>query len=136
MNKIVYLLFFLVSLLLSSDNIIFDSPFLSDSIRNDINQLLDYNKISNKISRKIDKAIFYQSVSFEIYQKTLNFELKTKNILLEYSELINSLENRLKLQPTILSYALGAPLFDVHFKPSSIDKKSLKNNFHYCLAYK
>ena len=131
MNKIVYLLFFLVSLLLSSDNIIFDSPFLSDSIRNDINQLLDYNKISNKISRKIDKAIFYQSVSFEIYQKTLNFELKTKNILLEYSELINSLENRLKLQPTILSYALGAPLFDVHFKPSSIDKKSLKNNFHY-----
>ena len=124
MKYISVLLFCLTSLLLSSDDFVFDSPFLHDSIRVDIDKLLDYNKISDNINDKVDKAIFYESVSFALYQETLTFELKTKNIISQYAELIKNLEDRLGIQNTIISYNLGSPIFNVHF-----------NNIHMNLTY-
>ena len=131
MKKISVILFCLLNLLLSTDSYSFDSPFLSDSIRNDIDKLLDYDIISDKINSKTEKAIFYQSVAFSIYQEILNFELKTKNIISQYSELIKNLEDRLNIQNIVISYNLGSPIFDNHFSRVSINKKTLKNNFHF-----
>ena len=131
MRKILVLLFCLSNLLLSADANSFDSRFLSDSIRNDIDKLLDYKTISDKINNKSEKAIFYQSVAFSIYQETLNFELKTKNIISQYAELIKNLEDRLDIQNTIISYNLGSPIFDNHFNRVSVDRKTLKTNFHF-----
>ena len=131
MKNISVLLFCLTSLLLSSDDFVFDSPFLHDSIRVDIDKLLDYNKISDNINDKVDKAIFYESVSFALYQETLTFELKTKNIISQYAELIKNLEDRLGIQNTIISYNLGSPIFNVHFNRVDINRKNLKSNFHY-----
>ena len=131
MKRILVLIFFLTPLLLLADDFGFHSPFLVDSIKNDIDKLLDYNKISNKINNKTEKAIFYQSVSFSIYQKSLDFELTTKNIISQYSELITKLEDRLGIQNTIISYNLGSPIFDAHLSRTSINRKTLKSNFHY-----
>jgi len=131
MRKILVLLFCLLNLLLSSDNFSFGSRFLSDSIRTDIDKLLDYNRISDKINNKTEKAIFYQSVAFSIYQETLNFELKTKNIISQYTELIKNLEDRLNIQNTIISYNLGSPIFDNHFNRVSVNRKTLKTKFHF-----
>ena len=131
MRKILVLLFCLSNLLLSADVNSFDSRFLSDSIRNDIDKLLDYKTISDKINNKSEKAIFYQSVAFSIYQETLNFELKTKNIISQYAELIKNLEDRLDIQNTTISYNLGSPVFDDHFNIVSINVKTLKTNFHF-----
>ena len=131
MKKISVILFCLLNLLLSTDSYSFDSRFLSDSIRNDIDKLLDYDIISDKINSKTEKAIFYQSVAFSIYQETLNFELKTKNIISQYSELIKNLEDRLNIQNIVISYNLGSPIFDNHFSRVSINKKTLKTNFHF-----
>ena len=131
MRKFLVLLFCLSNLLLSTDSSSFDSRFLSDSIRNDIDKLLDYDIISDKINNKTERAIFYQSVAFSIYQETLNFELKTKNIISQYSELIKSLEDRLNIQNVIISYNLGSPIFDDHFSRVSINKKTLKTKFHF-----
>jgi len=69
MRKTLVLLFCLSNLLLLAENSSFNSPFLSDSIRSDIDKLLDYNTISDKINNKSEKAIFYQSVSFSIIKK-------------------------------------------------------------------
>tara|TARA_B100001250_G_scaffold83598_1_gene69007 strand:+ start:898 stop:2649 length:1752 start_codon:yes stop_codon:yes gene_type:complete len=131
MRKILVLLFCLPHLLLSTHNPSFDSRFLSDSIRSDIDKLLDYKAISDKINNKNEKAIFYQSVAFSIYQETLNFELKIKSIISQYAELIKNLEDRLDIQNTIISYNLGSPIFDDHFNIISINAKTLKTNFHF-----
>ena len=131
MKKFLVLIYFLTPLLLFADNSTFHSPFLVDSIKNNIDKLLNYDKISDKISNKTEKAIFYQSVAFSLYQKTLNFELKTKNIISEYAELIKNLEDRLGIQNTIISYNLSSPVFNVHFSTSSVNRKTLKSNFHY-----
>ena len=120
----------LMSLLLA-DNSAFNSPFLTDSIRSDMDRLLDYKEISDLIDNKGEKAIFYQSVAFALYQETLNFELNTKNIVAQYAELINSLEQRVGIVETIISYKLGAPLIDIHFTQRSVNRKTVKNKFHY-----
>tara|TARA_B100000029_G_scaffold100483_1_gene90679 strand:- start:1531 stop:3282 length:1752 start_codon:yes stop_codon:yes gene_type:complete len=130
MRKILSFIF-LVPLLLLGDSVVFDSPFLTDSIRKNIDHLLDYEKISQRIKDKVDKTIFYQSVSFSLYRETLDLESKTKDIILEYAEIIKNLEERLDIDQTTISYGLGAPLIDVHFSRSSINKRNIRNNFHY-----
>ena len=126
-----YILLFFLSSLLLAENFAFNSPFLPDSVRSDIEKLLNYEEISQLINNKGEKAIFYQSVAFSIYQNTLQFELKTKNIVEQYAELINSLEERLGLKETVVSYKLGAPIIDTHFTQKSVSRKTVRNKFHY-----
>ena len=126
-----YVLLLLLSSSLLAENFAFNSPFLADSIRSDIEKLLNYEEISQLISNKGERAIFYQSVAFSIYQETLEFELKTKNIVGQYAELINSLEKRLGLKETVISYKLSAPIIDTHFTQRSVSRKTVKNKFHY-----
>ena len=126
-----YVLLLLLSSSLLAENFAFNSPFLADSIRSDIEKLLNYEEISQLISNKGERAIFYQSVAFSIYQETLEFELKTKNIVGQYAELINSLEKRLGLKETVVSYKLSAPIIDTHFTQRSVSRKTVKNKFHY-----
>ena len=44
---------------------------------------------------------------------------------------INNLEERLNIKQTSISYSLGAPLINTHFKQIPINRKNLKNNLHY-----
>ena len=51
-------------------------------------------------------------------------------MIIEYTSLINSLEDRLNIENTSISYNLGAPIIDVHYKQIPRSHKNIKNNFH------
>ncbi len=117
------ILFF--QLLLSTENI-----FLVDTLHSDIQSILNFENLSKKYSTKSDKIDYFQETSILLYDKTLNLEKNTKQMIIEYSSLINSLENRLKIENTSISYNLGAPFINVHYKQIPINRKNIKNDYH------
>ena len=108
-----------------------NDSFVLNSSQFDIELLLDYESKAKKIKNEVDKASFYSETSFSIYQETLNLENRTKNILGQYTALINSLEERLNINHTSISYDLGSPIIDYNFKYLPIDRRNIKNKTHF-----
>ena len=108
-----------------------ENPILTDTLHNNIQSILNFENNAKEYSSKIDKVNYYEDVSITIYNKTLNLEKNTKDMILEYTSLINSLENRLKIKETSISYDLGAPFIRVHFKQIPINRKNIRNNLHF-----
>ena len=126
MTRLLFAIFFLFQAVFSASEY-----FLVDTLNFSVDSLLQYDQKSKDFSTKIEKVKFFNDVSFSLYDKTLNLQENTQDILIQYSALINNLEERLNLQKTSISYSLGAPLIDIHFKQIPIDRKNLKNNTHY-----
>ena len=126
MIRLFFTIFFLVQTAFSAEEY-----FLVDSLHSDIQFLLDYDNNSQKFSTKTEEVQFFNEASFLLYDKTLNLQDNTKDMLLQYSALINNLEERLNIKQTSISYSLGAPLINTHFKQIPINRKNLKNNLHY-----
>lgn len=106
-----------------------DNSFI-DTLNADIQLLLDYKNQSKQYTTKAEKAKYFNDISFAIYDQTLNLQENTKTVLLEYSALINNLEERLNIELTSISYNLGAPFIRNNFKHIAINRKNLKNNLH------
>ena len=123
MRKTLFIILFFTQFLFSKE--IIDAKNITD-----IQLLLDYNSIARDIDNKTDKAEFYSDISFILYTTTLNLQDETKDILSQYTVLINDLEKRLNIENTAISYSLGAPIIESHFKPISINRQTLKNNSH------
>ena len=123
MRKTLFIILFFTQFLFSKE--IIDAKNITD-----IQLLLDYNSIARDIDNKADKAEFYSDISFILYTTTLNLQDETKDILSQYTVLINDLEKRLNIENTAISYSLGAPIIESHFKPISINRQTLKNNSH------
>lgn len=104
--------------------------FFIDTLNADIQLLLDYKSQSKQYTTKAEKAKYFNDISFAIYDQTLNLQENTKTVLLEYSALINNLEERLNIELTSISYNLGAPFIRNNFKHIAINRKNLKNNLH------
>ena len=104
--------------------------FFIDTLNADIQLLLDYKNQSKQYTTKAEKAKYFNDISFAIYDQTLNLQENTKTVLLEYSALINNLEERLNIELTSISYNLGAPFIRNNFKHIAINRKNLKNNLH------
>ena len=121
MRKTLFIILFFTQFLFSKE--IIDAKNITD-----IQLLLDYNSIARDIDNKTDKAEFYSDISFILYTTTLNLQDETKDILSQYTVLINDLEKRLNIENTAISYSLGAPIIESHFKPISINRQTLKNN--------
>ena len=115
----------LFQLILPVDNVV-----LTDTSHVDIQSILNFESLSQKYTSKAEKIDYYEDVSISIYDKTLNLEKYTKEMVIEYTSLINSLEDRLNIENTSISYNLGAPLIDIHYKQISRNRKNIKNNFH------
>ena len=115
----------LFQLILPVDNVV-----LTDTSHVDIQSILNFESLSQKYTSKADKVDYYEDVSISIYDKTLNLEKYTKEMVIEYTSLINSLEDRLNIENTSISYNLGAPIIDIHYKQISRNRKNIKNNFH------
>ena len=126
MIRLFFATFFLIQIIFSATDY-----FLVDTLDSDIQSLLNYDAASKKIPTKTEKVKFFNDVSFSLYDKTLNLQDNTKDVLIQYSALINNLEERLNIEQTSISYSLGAPLIDIHFKQIPINRKNLKNNLHY-----
>ena len=126
MIRLFFTIFFLVQTVFSAEEY-----FLVDTLHSDIQFLLDYDKNSQKFPTKTEEVNFFNDISFLLYDKTLNLQDNTKDMLLQYSALINNLEERLDIKQTSISYSLGAPLINTHFKQIPINRKNLKNNLHY-----
>ena len=126
MIRLFFATFILIQIIFSATD-----SFLVDTLDSDIQSLLNYDDASKKFPTKIEKVKFFNDVSFSLYDKTLNLQDNTKDILIQYSALINNLEERLNIEQTSISYSLGAPLIDIHFKQIPINRKNLKNNLHY-----
>ena len=107
-----------------------DDIVLTDTLHIDIQSMLNFESLSQKYTSKADKIDYYEDVSISIYDKTLNLEKYTKEMVIEYTSLINSLEDRLNIENTSISYNLGAPIIDIHYKQISRNRKNIKNNFH------
>ena len=121
-----YLFLILVSVLISNENY-----FLIDSLDLDIDKLLNYKKEAKNFQNKTEKANFFSDISFSFYDKTLNLQDNTVNIISQYNALINNLEERLSIDKTSVSYSLGAPLIDSHFKQIPVSRETIKNSLHY-----
>ena len=121
-----YLFLILVSVLISNENY-----FLIDSLDLDIDKLLNYKQEAKNFQNKTEKANFFSDISFSFYDKTLNLQDNTINIISQYNALINNLEERLSIDQTSVSYSLGAPLIDSHFKQIPVSRKTIKNSLHY-----
>ena len=115
----------LFQLILPVDNVV-----LTDTSHVDIQSILNFESLSQKYTSKAEKIDYYEDVSISIYDKTLNLEKYTKEMIIEYTSLINSLEDRLNIENTSISYNLGAPIIDIHYKQISRNRKNIKNNFH------
>ena len=115
----------LFQLILPVDNVV-----LTDTSHVDIQSILNFESLSQKYTSKAEKIDYYEDVSISIYDKTLNLEKYTKEMVIEYTSLINSLEDRLNIENTSISYNLGAPIIDIHYKQISRNRKNIKNNFH------
>ena len=115
----------LFQLILPVDNVV-----LTDTSHVDIQSILNFESLSKKYTSKAEKIDYYEDVSISIYDKTLNLEKYTKEMVIEYTSLINSLEDRLNIENTSISYILGAPIIDIHYKQISRNRKNIKNNFH------
>ena len=115
----------LFQLILPVDNVV-----LTDTSHVDIQSILNFESLSQKYTSKAEKIDYYEDVSISIYDKTLNLEKYTKEMVIEYTSLINSLEDRLNIETTSISYNLGAPIIDIHYKQISRNRKNIKNNFH------
>ena len=126
MTRLLFTIFFLFQAVFSASEY-----FLVDTLNSSVDSLLQYDQKSKKFSTKMEKVKFFNDISFSLYDKTLNLQENTQDILIQYSALINNLEARLNLQKTSISYSLGAPLIDVQVKQIPIDRKNLKNNTHY-----
>ncbi len=126
MTRLLFTIFFLFQAVFSASEY-----FLVDTLNSSVDSLLQYDQHSKKFSTKIEKVKFFNDISFSLYDKTLNLQENTQDILIQYSALINNLEERLNLQKTSISYSLGAPSIDVQFKQMPVDRKNLKNNTHY-----
>ena len=129
-GRILFFVLFFVQLSFSNDILSKNSIDL-DSIKSDIDLLLDYNSFAKEIKDKSVQAEFYSEISFALYSKTLNLENNTKITLSQYTTLINDLENRLDIKNTSISYDLGAPIIEYNFKPLSINRKNIKNGVHF-----
>ncbi len=125
MKTLIFTLLFLIQPVFSKTDY-----FLIDTLNTDIQKLLDYRNQSKKFSTKNEKAKYFNDISFAIYDKTLNLQENTKAIILEYSALINNLEERLDIELTSISYNLGAPSIRNNFKHIAVNRKNLKNNLH------
>ncbi len=108
-----------------------ENPILTDTLHNDIQSILNFENNAKEYSSKIDKVNYYEDVSKTIYDKTLNLEKNTKEMVLDYTSLINSLEKRLKIKETSISYNLGAPFVRLHFKQIPMNRKNIRNNLHF-----
>ena len=108
-----------------------ENPILTDTLHNDIQSILNFENNAKEYSSKIDKVNYYEDVSKTFYDKTLNLEKNTKEMILDYTSLINSLENRLKIKETSISYDLGAPFVRLHFKQIPMNRKNIRNNLHF-----
>ena len=126
MIRVLFVIVFLIQAVLPSEDL-----FLIDSLDSDVQLLLDYDKRSKKIKSKEAQVNFFSETSFLIYNKTLNLKNDTRALISQYNLLINDLEQGLGINNTSISYDLGAPLIETHFKQISIDRKTLKNNLHY-----
>ena len=126
MTRLLFTIFFLFQAVFSASEY-----FLVDTLNSSVDSLLQYDQHSKKFSTKIEKVKFFNDISFSLYDKTLNLQENTQDILIQYSALINNLEERLNLQKTSISYSLGAPSIDIQFKQMPVDRKNLKNNTHY-----
>ncbi len=126
MKTLIFTLLFLIQPVFSNTDY-----FSIDTLDSDIKILLDYKNQSNKYSSKAEKAKFFNDVSYSLYDKTLNLSENTKSILVEYSALINNLEERLDIELTSISYNLSAPIIKDNFKHIPINRKNLKNNLHF-----
>ena len=129
-GRILFFVLFFVQLSFSND--ILSKNFIDlDSIKSDIDLLLDYNNLAKEIKNKSDRAEFYSDISFALYSETLNLESDTKIALSQYTSLINDLEGRLGIENTSISYDLGAPIIEYSFKPLSINRKNIKDGVHF-----
>ncbi len=129
MIKTVCQILMFCSILFSIDNS-FSNSFLPDSIAMNVEKLLDFETISNSINNKNDKEFFYQSVSYHLYLQTLETEKHTKSIVDNYSDLINELEKRLEISPTIISHSLNSPIYQSHFEYKQINRKLVKSEYY------
>ena len=93
MRKSLFIILFFTQFLFSEE--IVDAKNITD-----IQLLLDYNSIARDIDNKTDKAEFYSDISFILYTTTLNLQDETKDILSQYTVLINDLEQRLDIDNT------------------------------------
>ena len=115
----------LFQLILPVDNVV-----LTDTSHIDIQSILNFESLSQKYTSKAEKIDYYEDVSISIYDKTLNLEKYTKEMIMEYTSLINSLEDRLNIETTSISYNLGAPIINIHYKQILRNRKNIKSNFH------
>ena len=124
--KHLFLILISIQFLFSNENY-----FLLDSLDLDIENLLNYQKEAETIYNKTEKANFFSDISFSIYNRTLNLQDNTVNIISQYNLLINDLEERLDIDKTSVSYNLGAPVISSHFKQIPVNRKTIKNNLHF-----
>ena len=83
-----------------------DNVVLTDTSHVDIQSILNFENNLKRYTSKIEKIDYYEDVSISIYDKTLNLEKYTKEMVIEYTSLINSLEDRLNIENTSISYNL------------------------------
>lgn len=109
----------------------YDVDVLIDTLHADIESILNFEEYVDKSLSKIEAINYYNEMSILIYNNTLNLEKNTKEMILNYNSLINSLENRLDIEPTTISYNLGAPFIEMHYKYIEENRKNFKNNLHF-----
>ena len=129
-----------VSILITVINFLFslnpqvkeEFPF-SDYINLDeyvpIDELLEFEYLGYKIEDPINKSSYYFIVAHLLNERTIEFNVKTDNIVEKISNLINSYENALSKTHYIIKH--DSPTFDYNYKYIKFSDKAVINKVFY-----
>ena len=127
MKKTIYLLSILS--LVIAQSLQYNSPYLTDDIRNSVKSLLKYDDVASTIEDDQSRLEFYQAVSEALHIEIVKFKEMSNEKFQKYEDIITKYKTQLdnEVEKFVLT---PKPKFRYEYKPIKISMKSVEKQLH------